>query len=89
MMVARKRTATGLFVGILMAGSFAIGHQSHAASDGPTVYRLAHDVGSGMPFTLKLRHCSPHEDTLGRLILVDYRPADGVAVYRCRRPRSY
>lgn len=51
----------------------------------PSRYQLRASVGS-MPVTLVLRHCAPTEDTLARLVMVDFRPRDSVVVYRCVRP---
>lgn len=51
-----------------------------------TVY--VHDSGSpSMPQSIVLRHCLNAEDTMGKLILVDYSPER--AVYRCRKPAAY
>lgn len=48
-------------------------------------YALQSDLW-GYPYTLKLRHCAPAEDTLATLKMVEYRPADSVVIYRCVRP---
>lgn len=46
-------------------------------------YALQSDLW-GYPYTLKLRHCAPAEDSLGTLKMVEYRPADSVVIYRCK-----
>jgi len=82
----KRNKAVGLFVAILMAGSFTVGRavaDDPSASDGPYVYKLARDLGSGMPFRIRLKHCAAQEDTLSDLRMVAYEPGQGFVTYRC------
>lgn len=77
-----------LTIAAIAAALSAFGGTAQAFQVGAhrTTYALQGDNADGMPYRIVLRHCAPAEDTLAQLRLVDYRPADGVAVYRCVRP---
>jgi hypothetical protein len=58
-------------------GESRVPPQAHRAT-----YALQSDLWS-YPYTLKLRHCAPAEDTLSDLRMVRYDPAHSVVIYRC------
>jgi hypothetical protein len=76
------------FVAIVAVCAFVIGYTAPSmgsSTHGPSRYKLADDMGSGMPFRVVLRHCAAAEDTLARLRLIDYEPGRRAA-YRCVTP---
>lgn len=68
---------------------------AHTFDSGPTPgkQRSVYDIRANrinMPDRVVLtKSCLPAEDTMGKLILVNWDPARGLAVYRCRRPSAY
>lgn len=83
-----------LGLALLVVASMSVGAiWTNANATVPVAARRAHYALQsdlfGYPYTLRLRHCAPAEDTLGKLIMVDYRPADSVVIYRCRKPSAY
>ena len=78
------------FVAVVAVCTFVIGYTVPSmgtnVTDGPHRYKLASDLGSGMPFRIVLNHtCNGYEDVLARLRLVRYDPPRK-AVYRCVQP---
>lgn len=65
--------------------AYAYAHPRIPAQAQRARYALQTDLWS-YPYTLKLRHCAPSEDTLATLRMVDYRPADSIVIYRCVKP---
>lgn len=78
-----KRWLVPLIIGLIIGGNVA----GATVEVGPTKY-LKRDGPDTMPYRLVLRkNCRNAEDTMGKLILVEYTPER--VVYRCRWPWQY
>ncbi len=73
-------------IAVLVSQAYAWGAPSRVPPQARrATYALQSDLW-GYPYTLRLRHCAPSPDVMVELRMVEYRPADGVVIYRCVTP---